>query len=223
MKYDEFLNSIKRIVESKKESFEALKENEKYKQNLKEGKESGNYTKPERLDDINDEFLKIGELLYEADKELNTSEFKKLKEFVLGNISYSNSSANLNKVIKIASHEEIQNHKDKLPKGWGTLAIISQLKKNEFEEFITNPKISPNTPRSVISTIVKECQGVEIIEGITLVKDSKSDLSVSRNEILSLIKSLNLESKGWKLREKSKDKKDKSDNKIKNNHNQNQS
>lgn len=214
MKYDEFLNSIKEIVESKKESFEALKENEKYKNNLKECKESGNYTEPERLDDINDEFLKIGELLYKADDELNTSEFKKLKEFVLDNISYTRSSSNLNKVIKIASHEEIQKNKDKLPRGWGTLAIISQLKKNEFEAFITNPKISPNTPRSVISNIVKECQGIEIVEGITLVKNSKSDLSVSRDEILSLIKSLNLESKGWKLREKSETNKSKNNHKV---------
>ena len=117
--------------------------------------------------------------------------------------STTNSAANLNKVIKIAGHEGIQANKDKLPKGWGTLAIISQLKSNEFEEFIKDEKINPKTPRSEVYKIVKECQGLEIVQGITLTKDSKSDSHSSRDEILSLIKNLNLESKGWKLREKS--------------------
>lgn len=208
MKYDDFLNAIKEILDSKKESFNALKENEKHKKNIKEGKKSGNYTEAEQIDDINDEFLRIGELLYEADKELNTSQFKNLKDFVLENTSYTRSSANLNKVIKIASHEGIQQNKDKLPKGWGTLAIISQLKKNEFEEFITHPKVSPNTPRSVISNIVKKCKGTEIIPSITLVVDYKAIEILSRDTILELLKTLKLENKGWKLREKIKTNKD---------------
>lgn len=203
MNYDEYKKQINDILDENKESFEKLKNDEDYKVKLKKGKQSGEYEVEERIDDINDAFLKIGVFLYKADKDLNTLDFKKLKQFVLSETSNTNSAANLNKVIKIAGHEGIQTNKDKLPKGWGTLAIISQLKTNEFEEFITNLKINPKTPRSEVSKIVKECQGVEIVQGITLTKDSKSDSHSSRDQILSLIKDLNLESKGWKLREKS--------------------
>ena len=203
MNYDEYHKQINDILINNQESFEKLKNDENYKVQLKKGKQSGNYEVEERTDDINDAFLEIGAFLYKADTELKTADYKNLKQFVLSETSTTNSAANLNKVIKIAGHGGIQANKDKLPKGWGTLAIISQLKSNEFEEFIKDKKINPKTPRSEVSKIVKECQGLEIVQGITLTKDSKSDSHLSRNEILSLIKSLNLENKGWKLREKS--------------------
>ncbi len=200
MTYDEFLDKINKLINSKKLAFDEFKENERRKQEIKKGKDSGNYIEPEKIDDVNDEFLKIGEFLYQADNELNTTEFKKLKDFVLENISNTKSSANLNKVIKIAKHEKMQEYKDKLPKGWGTLAIISQLKNNEFEKFITNPKVTTNTPRSVISQIVKKCQGKEVIESITLTFDAKAENKTSRADVLSLLNKLDLKNKGWKIR-----------------------
>lgn len=199
MNFSEFKQQIEGILEDNKESFEKLKESEKKKESIKEGKKTGNYEVSEQLDDTNDAFLEIGTSLYLAEKELNTTEYKELKNFVLSAISYTNSSANLNKVIKIAGHDGIQKHKDKLPKGWGTLAIISQLKNVEFEAFIKNDKISPNTPRSVISSIVKECQGKSVVKKITIEINTKAKNCASRKDIISLLKNLNLESKGWKI------------------------
>jgi hypothetical protein len=209
MNYDEYHKQINSILINNQESFEKLKADEDYKAKLKEGKKSGKYEIEERIDDINDAFLEIGVFLYKADKDLKTADFKNLKKFVLSETSNTDSAANLNKVIKIAGHEGIQANKDKLPKGWGTLAIISQLKDNEFKEFIKHEKINPKTPRSEVSKIVKECQGVEVIQGITLTIDSKSNFNSSRDEILSLLKTIDLKSKGWKLRENIKKVEDK--------------
>ncbi len=137
--------------------------------------------------------------LYKADKELNRTEHKELKDFVLAEIGSTKNPANLNKVIRIAGHEGIQKNKDKLPKGWGTLAIISQLKENEFNLFINNEKVNPNVPRSVISSLVKECQGKIVIKKITIEVNLKSKNPASREDIISMIKTLSLEDKGWKI------------------------
>lgn len=196
MNYDEIYNLINKIIDSHKESFENFKKDEADKKSIKEGKKKGDDSQPEKIDEINDAFLEIGMLLHTANEELNTTEYKKLKSDILSKTT--NNPANLNKVIKIAGHKGIKDNKDKLPKGWGTLAIISQLKDIEFENFITHPKISPNTPRSEISKIVKECQGKEVIKGITITVDSKVSNFKSREAMIDFL-GTELKKHGWKV------------------------
>jgi hypothetical protein len=110
--------------------------------------------------DTNEGFLELGTKLAEADKVLNTEEFKKLKDSVLGQLGKSGASS-LNKVIKIAKHSQLQKpeHRSKLPAGWGTLAIISTLKECEFDVFIADNTITSETSRIDIIAKVNAAKG----------------------------------------------------------------
>ena len=199
MNFEEYKEKIELILKDNKDSFDEFKNIQQYKESVNNGKQTGNYEIPEGVDAINDAFLNIGMYLHKADKELNSAQHKDLKNFVLAEIGSTKNPANLNKVIRIAGHEGIQKNKDKLPKGWGTLAIISQLKESEFKLFINNEKVNPNVPRSVISSLVKECQGKIIIKKITIEVDLKSKNTASREDVISMLKTLPLEDKGWKI------------------------
>ena len=199
MNFEEYKEKIELILNDNKNSFDEFKNIQQYKESVNKGKQTGNYEIPEGVDAINDAFLDIGMYLYKADKELNSAQHKNLKNFVLAEIGSTKNPANLNKVIRIAGHEGIQKNKDKLPKGWGTLAIISQLKESEFKLFINNEKVNPNVPRSVISSLVKECQGKIVIKKITIEVDLKSKNTASREDVISMLKTLPLEDNGWKI------------------------
>lgn len=199
MNFEEYKEKIELILNDNKNSFDEFKNIQQYKESVNKGKQTGNYEIPEGVDAINDAFLDIGMYLYKADKELNSAQHKDLKNFVLAEIGSTKNPANLNKVIRIAGHEGIQKNKDKLPKGWGTLAIISQLKESEFKLFINNEKVNPNVPRSVISSLVKECQGKIVIKKITIEVDLKSKNTASREDVISMLKTLPLEDNGWKI------------------------
>lgn len=215
--YDELLNKLKDILDKNKDSFNKFKNKEEQKKTASSLK--GNFQKID--DEINESFLAIGELLNEAKNSLNSSNYSKLKNYTLEFVSHSKSEANLNKVIKIAENSWIKEHKDKLPSSWGTLAIISQLNKFEFNEFIKDESLSPTKSRADILNLVKKCQGKENIKKITIEKDSSATTYSSRDDVLIFLfeHEHKLKELGWKIKIDDKSSKTNQSNKSENNHN----
>ena len=184
--HEEELNKLKAQIDAEEV---AKKENK----NKKESKEKADANVTDT--DTNEGFLKLGEELAEADKVLNTEDFKKLKDSVLEQLGKSCSSG-LNKVIKIAKHPKLQEHRDRLPAGWGTLAIISTLKECEFDVFIADENITPDTPRLQITAKVNAAKGKEKTKSYTI----RMDKNKAEDKVLSLEEVKNmLKGTGWEL------------------------
>lgn len=198
--FDDFKNNIDTLFNEHQEDFDKLKaqidseENKKQEQkNKKEAKEK----EAESLtdNDTNDSFLKLGEELAEADKVLNTEEFKKLKDSVLEHLGKSGASS-LNKVIKIAKHSRLQapENRSRLPAGWGTLAIISTLKECEFDEFIADSTITSETSRLEIIAKVNKAKGKEKLQSYTIRMDKNNGEPLPLDEVKNMLKGT-----GWEL------------------------
>lgn len=170
---------------------EAEKEASKNKKTAKE-----NLAKNLTDNDTNGGFLKLGEQLAEADKVLNTEDFKKLKDSVFEQLGKSCSSG-LNKVIRIAKHPKIKDHRKKLPAGWGTLAIISTLKECEFDVFIADETLTSETSRLDITAKVNAAKGKEKTKSYTIRidKNKAEDVTLSSlDDVENMLKK-----SGWEL------------------------
>lgn len=172
---------------------EAEKEASKNKKTAKE-----NLAKNLTDNDTNGGFLKLGEQLAEADKVLNTEDFKKLKDSVFEQLGKSCSSG-LNKVIRIAKHPKLRDeeYRKKLPAGWGTLAIISTLKECEFDVFIADETLTSETSRLDITAKVNAAKGKEKTKSYTIRidKNKAEDVTLSSlDDVENMLKK-----SGWEL------------------------
>jgi hypothetical protein len=200
--FEDFKHDIDNLFSTHEEEFNKLKtqiENEeaakKENKSKKESKEKADANVTDT--DTNEGFLKLGEKLAQADKELNTEDFKKLKNLTLEELGKSCSSS-LNKVIKIAKHPRLQNseYRDRLPVGWGTLAIISTLKECEFDVFIADQNITSETSRLDITAKVNAAKGKEKTKSYTIRMDKNKaeDMAMPLEEVKNILKNA-----GWEL------------------------
>ncbi|MCX7075482.1 MAG: hypothetical protein NTZ45_01725 [Methylococcales bacterium] len=200
--FEDFKHDIENLFSTHEEEFNKLKAQidaeevaKKENKSKKESKEKAGTNVTDT--DTNEGFLKLGEKLAQADKELNTEDFKKLKDSVFGQLGKSCSSS-LNKVIKIAKHPQLQNseYRSRLPAGWGTLAIISTLKECEFDVFIADKTITSETSRLDITAKVNAAKGKEKTKSYTI----RMDKNKAEDKVLSLEEVKNmLKGTGWEL------------------------
>jgi hypothetical protein len=198
--FDDFKNNIDTLFNEHQEDFDKLKaqiDTEEAEKKANKDKKEAKEKAAESLtdNDTNDSFLKLGEELAEADKVLNTEDFKKLKDSVLEHLGKSGASS-LNKVIKIAKHSGLQDqeHRKKLPSGWGTLAIISTLKECEFDEFIADETITAETSRLDIIAKVNKAKGKEKVQSYTIRMDKNKAEHKDLKEVKDMLNNL-----GWEL------------------------
>jgi hypothetical protein len=196
--FEEFKNNIDTLFNEHQEDFDKLKaqiDTEEAEKKANKDKKEAKEKAAESLtdNDTNDSFLKLGEELAEADKVLNSEDFKKLKDSVLEHLGKSSVSS-LNKVIKIAKHPKIKQHCDRLPAGWGTLAIISTLKECEFDEFIADETITAETSRLDIIAKVNKAKGKEKVQSYTIRMDKNKAEHKDLNEVKDMLNNL-----GWEL------------------------
>lgn len=200
--FEDFKHDIENLFSTHEEEFNKLKAQidaeEVAKKENKSKKESKEKSGANVTDtDTNEGFLRLGEELAEADKVLNTEDFKKLKDLTLEELGKSCSSS-LNKVIKIAKHPQLQKseYRDRLPVGWGTLAIVSTLKECEFEVFIADENITSDTPRLQIIAKVNAAKGKEKTKlyTIRIDKNKAEDVAMPLEDVKNMLKD-----KGWEL------------------------
>lgn len=199
-KFEDFKNDIDNLF-STYQDFEALKkqidDEEAEKKENKEKKEAKEKADPNLIDEhTNEGFLKLGEALAKADKELNTTDYNKLRNATLERFGKA-ASSRLTKVIKIAKHTKIQEHRDKLPAGWSTLDIIASLKDCEFDEFIADETLTPTTSRLEISAKVNKAKGKEKTQSYTIKIDKNQTEDVNFAS-LDDVKTM-LQNVGWEL------------------------
>ena len=103
-------------------------------------------------EEADESFLAVGDLLVdvENDKQLKNKAFTALKNEVAKFLN-NDGIRNINKVVAIAKCEVIQKNKDRLPKSWSSLYLLSRMK--NLEELIESEKVTPVTTRAAISAL----------------------------------------------------------------------
>ena len=103
-------------------------------------------------EEADESFLAVGDLLVgvENDKQLQNKAFTALKNEVAKSLN-NDGIRNINKVVAIAKCEVIQKNKDRLPKSWSSLYLLSRMK--NLEELIESEKVTPVTTRAAISAL----------------------------------------------------------------------
>ena len=103
-------------------------------------------------EEADESFLAVGDLLVgvENDKQLKNKAFTALKNEVAKSLN-NDGIRNINKVVAIAKCEVIQKNKDRLPKSWSSLYLLSRMK--NLEELIESEKVTPVTTRAAISAL----------------------------------------------------------------------
>ena len=103
-------------------------------------------------EEADESFLAVGDLLVgvENDKQLQNKAFTALKNEVAKSLN-NDGIRNINKVVAIAKCEVIQKNKDRLPKSWSSLYLLSRMK--NLEELIESKKVTPVTTRAAISAL----------------------------------------------------------------------
>ena len=103
---------------------------------------------------VDESFLEVGNILVSIknEKKLDDKIFRQLKKEVAKTISIRN----INKVVAIAQCDVIQRNKERLPKSWSSLYLLSRME--NLEELIESKKITPTTTRKEITGSPKESQ-----------------------------------------------------------------
>ena len=132
---------------------------------------------------VDESFLEVGNILVSIknEKKLDDKIFGQLKKEVAKKISIRN----INKVVAIAKCDVIQRNKERLPKSWGTLYLLSRME--NLEELIDSEKITSTTTRAQITGSPKEPQvkkriSVELISKEALTEDHIAELEVLLND-----------------------------------------
>ena len=142
-------------------------------------------------------FLAVGDLLVKTKRERNLEDkvFTSLKHSVSKLLDKS-SLRNINKVVSIAECDIIQKHKDKLPKSWSTLYVLSRAK--NLDKLIAKDKVNVNSTRSQVTKLVDT--------GITVNKPKWVYVELASNQMYTAeeLKNLNnaLSGSGWIVKSK---------------------
>jgi hypothetical protein len=112
-------------------------------------------------DKADESFLKVGELLVKTknDKNLSDKYFTNLKKIAAESLKRESGLRNINKVVAIAQCEAIQKNKDKLPKSWTTLSLLTSAE--NLEELIKSGTLRSTSSRSEVSKLTKKSKSVE--------------------------------------------------------------
>jgi hypothetical protein len=96
--------------------------------------------------------LQIGEKLSAISISMTEKEFANYKVDTAKKLNFEKSS--LDKVIKISRNRGIRENKEKLPAGWATLYLLSQIEPKHFDEFIRESGVNKSTTRTDIRDMV---------------------------------------------------------------------
>ena len=107
-------------------------------------------------DKADESFLKVGELLVKTknDKNLPDKHFTNLKKVAAKSLGRESGLRNINKVVAIAQCEAIQKNKDKLPKSWTTLSLLTSAE--NLEKLIEAGTLKATSSRSEVSKLTKK-------------------------------------------------------------------
>jgi hypothetical protein len=111
-------------------------------------------------DKADESFLKVGELLVKTknDKNLPDKYFTGLKKVAAKTLGRESGLRNINKVVAIAQCEAIQKNKDKLPKSWTTLSLLTSAE--NLEELIKAGTLKSTSSRSEVAKLTKKSKSV---------------------------------------------------------------
>ena len=108
-------------------------------------------------EEADESFLAVGDLLVgvENDKHLKNKAFTALKNEVAKSLN-NDGIRNINKVVAIAKCEVIQKNKDRLPKSWSSLYLLSRME--NLAELIESEQVTPTTTRAGINALKEKPQ-----------------------------------------------------------------
>lgn len=96
--------------------------------------------------------LEIGQKLSAISISMTDKEFANYKLETAKKLDFEKSS--LDKVIKISRNRGITKNRDKLPTGWATLYLLSQIEPTHFDDFINQSGVNKSTTRTDIRDMV---------------------------------------------------------------------
>ena len=137
---------------------------------------------------VDESFLEVGNILVSIKnkKQLDDKIFRQLKKEVAKTISIRN----INKVVAIAQCDVIQRNKERLPKSWSSLYLLSRME--NLEELIESKKITPTTTRKEIIGSPKEPQFKKRISVALISKEAITEEHIAELEAI-------LSDKSWHI------------------------
>lgn len=150
-------------------------------------------------DKADESFLKVGELLVKTknDKNLPDKYFTNLKKIASKSLGRESGLRNINKVVAIAQCEVIQKNKDKLPKSWTTLSLLTSAE--NLEELIKKGSLTSTSSRSEVSKLTKK---TPVEPKWVYVELSSVKKEFTPKQLSALKKTL--DGSGWMVKEKKK-------------------
>lgn len=148
-------------------------------------------------DKADESFLKVGELLVKTknDKNLPDKHFTNLKKVAAKSLGRESGLRNINKVVAIAQCEAIQKNKDKLPKSWTTLSLLTSAE--NLEKLIEAGTLKATSSRSEVSKLTKK---TPVEPKWVYVELSSAKKEFTPKQLLALKKTL--DGSGWMVKEK---------------------
>ena len=103
---------------------------------------------------VDESFLEVGNILVSIKNEKNLDDkiFRQLKKEVAKTISIRN----INKVVAVAQCDVIQANKERLPKSWSSLYLLSRME--NLAELIESEQVTPTTTRAGINDLKEKPQ-----------------------------------------------------------------
>lgn len=150
-------------------------------------------------DKADESFLKVGELLVKTknDKNLPDKYFTNLKKIAAKSLGRESGLRNINKVVAIAQCEVIQKNKDKLPKSWTTLSLLTSAE--NLEELIKKGSLTSTSSRSEVAKLTKK-SSTPVAPKWVYVELSSAKKEFTPKQLLALKKTL--DGSGWMVKEK---------------------
>jgi hypothetical protein len=108
-------------------------------------------------EEADESFLAVGDLLVgvENDKQLKNKAFTALKNEVAKSLN-NDGIRNINKVVAVAQCDVIQANKERLPKSWSSLYLLSRME--NLAELIESEQVTPTTTRAGINALKEKPQ-----------------------------------------------------------------
>jgi hypothetical protein len=136
--------------------------------------------------------LKIGEILADFEVESEKVDGEKKKSFVqlkkrvaedLGMKDY----CNINKVVKIARNPNIKKFKDRLPKGWGALSVLTQIQDdNLFAKLMEDDSVTSSITRRELTLKVKALKPKKPSSKSVPKTETETDVQVEQGSVQTL-------------------------------------
>lgn len=140
-------------------------------------------------------FLELGKSLAKASTGLSRKTFKKLKDTTADALG-KNDIRNIDKVVKVAKCNDLEDYSDRLPSSWATLYLVASLKKEELDTLMLDETINSTISRTELSTKIKALKDKpHVTKSVSVKKLDGSEISPEDKQRLEQL----LQDNGWKL------------------------